>query len=126
MSVSVCVFVSPLAPDGPPLNIQFELKDPGVVMFSWNPPQEELRNGIIQSYLISCVDIGRESESITRTVTGEFSRMERVSGFTPATRYNCSLAARTSVGAGVNGTLLVLTSKYNTLCTHAYYRSDFF
>ena len=125
MSVSICVFVSSLAPDGPPLNIQSELRDPDQVMFSWSPPREELRNGVIQSYLISCIAVGREEEPIISTVTGE---VETVSGFTPATRYNCSLAARTSVGYGVNGTLLVLTSKYNTLCTYAYYtcRSDFF
>ena len=115
MSVSICVLVSPLAPDGPPLNIQFELRDPDVVMFSWSPPREELCNGVIQSYLISCIAVGREREPITRTVTGEFSRMETISGFTPATRYNCSLAARTSVGFGVNGTVIVLTSMYSTL-----------
>ena len=83
-------------------------------MFSWSPPLEELRNGVIQSYLISCIDLGREREPITRTVTGEF-RIETMSGFTPATRYNCSLAARTSVGVGVNGTVIVLTSVYSTL-----------
>ena len=84
-------------------------------MFLWSPPLEELQNGVIQSYLISCIDLGREREPITRIVTGEFSSMETVSGFTPATRYNCSLAARTSVGVGVNGTVIVLTSMYSTL-----------
>ena len=44
--------------------------------------------------------------------------MATVSGFTPATRYNCSLAARTSAGFGVNDFRVVLTSKYNASYVH--------
>ena len=98
------------APGGPPQNIQFELQGPDSVLFSWTPPVEELRNGIITGYRISCIDVGRTRDPITENA-GERSRMATVSGITPATHYNCSLAARTSAGFGVNGTLQVLTSK---------------
>ena len=109
----------PSAPDGPPLNIQFELRGPDSVIFSWSPPLERLRNGIIAGYRISCVDDGRTRDPITENA-GELSRMATVSGFTPATRYNCSLAARTSAGFGVNDTMVILTSKYNALCLHIF------
>ena len=87
-------------------------------MFSWNPPLEELQNGVIAGYRISCVvDSNRTRDPITEIV-GELSRMAIVSGFTPATRYSCSLAARTSAGFGVNESRVILTGKFNASCVH--------
>ena len=108
----LCLF--PSVPDGPPLNIQFNVLSPDTVMFSWDPPLEELRNGIIIGYRIVCiVDSDRASDPVTGTGT-QNSRMATVSRFTPATRYNCSLAAQTSPGVGVNVTVVVVTSKYDS------------
>ena len=104
----------PSVPDGPPLDIQFSVQGPDSVMFSWEPPLAELSNGIIIGFRISCVVAGNQmSEPITRIVGQQSARMETVMGLTPATRYNCSLAARTSAGFGVNDTRVVLTSKCN-------------
>ena len=86
-------------------------------MFSWSPPLEELQNGIIQLYRISC-DSGRGREPITEIVTGALSRLVAELNFVPATLYNCSLSARTSAGFGVNDTVQVLTSKCNALYTN--------
>ena len=102
-------------PDGPPRDIQFQLVTPDQVMFSWSPPLEELQNGIIQSYRISC-DGGRGRESVMEIVAGALSSL--VAEFVPATMYNCSLSARTSAGFGVNDTVQVLTSKCNALYTY--------
>ena len=112
------VFLSSLhaVPEGPPLNIQYAMQGPDSVNFSWAPPLEELRNGVIAGYRVFCSDVGRERDPITVTV-GEHSTV--VSGFMSATRYNCSLAARTSAGFGVNDTLLVLTSRYKALCAYS-------
>ena len=112
------IAVFPLAPDGPPQNIQFELRGLDSVVFSWTPPLEELQNGVITGYRISCVaDSNRTRDPITENAE-ELPRMATVLGLTPATRYNCSLAARTSAGFGANDTRVVLTSKYNTLCVY--------
>ena len=101
----------PAAPDSPPLNITFNVLDPNSVEFSWAPPPEELSNGIIAGYRISCVVVGNQmGEPITDTL-GDVFTMTTLQEFMPATRYNCSLAARTSAGIGLNGTLIVLTSK---------------
>jgi hypothetical protein len=90
-------------------------------MFSWAPPSEELSNGVITGYRISCAANGnRMGNPITETV-GLNVEMATVQGLTPATRYNCSLAARTSAGFGVNGTRVVLTSMTlysHNLCIH--------
>ena len=104
----------PSVPDGPPLNIQFSVQGPDSVMFSWEPPLAELRNGIITGFRISCVVAGDQtSDPITRIAGQQSASEETVMGLTPATRYNCSLAARTSAGFGVNDTRVVLTSKCN-------------
>ena len=87
-------------------------------MFSWTPPLEELRNGVITGYRILCVVESNRTRDPITGIVGELSREATVSGFTPATSYNCSLAARTSAGFGVNDTRVVLTSKYNASCVH--------
>ena len=110
-----CIYLCTV-PDGPPQDIQFQLVAPNQVMFSWNPPLEELRNGGIQSYRISCMDSMRARDPITEVIAGALSRL--VSEFVPATLYNCSLSARTSAGFGVNDTVQVLTSKCNALYTN--------
>ena len=109
----IAVFPSffPAAPDGPPLNITFDVQGPDSIEFSWAPPSKELRNGVIAGYRVSCVVVGNQiGDPITETL-GDVFRMTTLQGFMPATRYNCSLAARTFAGLGPNGTLVVLTSK---------------
>ena len=98
-----------IVPDGPPQDIRVQLVTPNQVRFFWSPPLEELQNGLILSYMISCVDSDGARDPITEMVTAESIGMATVSGFIPATLYNCFLSARTVIGFGVSGTIQVLT-----------------
>ena len=76
--------------------------------FSWSPPAPTLRNGVITGYSLSCVAVagGESSISMQYTAAGTFT----LRGFTPATSYNCSIAASNSQGSGpmsylINSTL---------------------
>jgi hypothetical protein len=92
----------------------FDVQGPDSVVFSWVPPSEELRNGVITGYKVSCVaNSSQIGNPITETV-GLNVEMATVQGLTPATHYICSLAARTSAGFGVNETqVTLLTRMYN-------------
>ena len=116
LCTSVLIVFFPSVPDGPPLNIQFSVQGPDSVMFSWEPPLAELSNGIITGYRISCVVDGDQTSDLIVASFGELSRVETVTGLTPATQYNCSLAARTAAGLGVNDTRVILTSKCTVQC----------
>ena len=115
----MAVFLSffPAVPDGPPLNITFDMQGPDSIEFSWAPPSEELRNGIIIGYRVSCVAVGnRMGAPVTKTISVSAmvtSVTTTVQGFIPATLYNCSLAARTSIEFGPYDTLVILTGKNN-------------
>ena len=85
----------PIAPDGPPL--EFAINVIGTMLdFSWQPPAEELQNGLIMSYSLSC---SADGENIFSFV------LEPVLGITLDdfrlnTMYECSLSASTFGGAG--------------------------
>ena len=79
-------------------------------MFSWNPPQEDLQNGVITGYRISCMETGSTGDSVMDD--SQAINSETLSGLVPATHYNCSLSAETSVGFGVATTVQVLTSEF--------------
>ena len=66
--------------------------------FFWSPPAPAERNGVITGYFVSCVPEagGRNTISMQYTTAGTFT----LGGFTPATSYNCSIAASNSQGSG--------------------------
>ena len=85
--------------------------DPSRVQFNFNPPREELQNGFIIEYRISCVDHDRTRDAVTMIYQSSLPRPYTLSNLVPATLYDCSLSARTSPGFGVEATVEVLTSK---------------
>ena len=84
---------------------------PSQVSFNFNPPREDLQNGLITHYRISCVDRNRTRAAVSETILSSAPRPYTFSDLVPATLYDCSLSARTSVGFGVEATVEVLTSK---------------
>ena len=98
----------PIAPDGPPL--EFAIDVIGTTLdFSWQPPAEELRNGLIMSYSLSCSVDGEQIFSLV---------LEPVLGITLddfrlSTMYVCSLFASTSGGAGPSANASATTEGTN-------------
>ena len=84
---------------------------PSEVMFNFNPPREDLQNGLITQYRISCVDRSRSREPISENFFSNEARPYTLMSLIPATLYDCSLSASTLVGFGVAATVEVLTSK---------------
>ena len=75
--------------------------------FSWSPPVPTLRNGVITGYFLSCVpeDGGENTITMQYTAAGTFT----LGGFTPATSYNCSIAASNILGSGAAVYVVVTT-----------------
>ena len=83
-----------IAPDGPPLN--FSISTSGTTLeFSWQQPAEELRNGLIMFYTLSCLAQGSQVFSLVLNDVLETT----LDDFLPNTAYVCSLSASTSGGA---------------------------
>ena len=83
------------APTGTPQDFTITPAGPRNLTFSWNPPAEEHRNGVITGYTLSCQPA---AEGFPRTfaTSGSYT----LDGFTPATLYQCFLYASTSGGSG--------------------------
>ena len=84
---------------------------PSQVMFNFNPPREDLRNGLITQYRISCANRGGNREPISDNFVSNQARPYSLMNLIPATLYDCSLSASTSVGFGVAATVEVVTSE---------------
>ena len=89
-------------------------------MFNFNPPREDLQNGEIIEYMISCVDRDGRRAAIVRTPSSSTPRPYTFMSLVPATLYDCSLSARTIVGFGVEESVEVLTGMYMN-CTSSVY-----
>ena len=101
-------------PDGPPQNIAVSSVpgEPTQVTFNFDPPREDLQNGEITGYRISCVDRDGSSAAIVRTLSSSTPRPYTFMSLVPATLYDCSLSARTTVGFGVEESVEVTTGMY--------------
>ena len=103
------------APLGPPLNFEIMPEGPRTLTFSWDPPAEDKRNGIITGYLLSCDP--QSAAGLPRTFNGtDFNQMGGVdpitlSGFTPFTTYNCSVIASDSAWNGFAATTTATTEE---------------
>ena len=87
--------------------------DPSQVQFNFNPPREDLQNGLITAYRISCVDRNHTRDAVAMIYLASLPGPYTLSNLVPGTLYDCSLSARTAPGFGVNATVEVLTSKLN-------------
>ena len=70
---------------------------PESISVSWRPPPPESQNGIIIAYTLTCQpEEFVDALPATFLAAGNYS----LSGFSPATTYNCSVHATTRGGSG--------------------------
>ena len=94
------------APDGPPLNFVITVQGPRTLTFSWDPPSEDLRNGVITGYLLSC---DPQPEGLPMTYEQSEVVNITVGGFEVYTTYTCRVSASTSAGEGPSATVVITT-----------------
>ena len=82
-----------------------------VVSFSWRPVEEQLQNGMITNYTITCTPHIAINIHVN-TDTDMFSVTHH--GFTPATQYSCSIVALNLAGSGPAATLTFTTLDVNS------------
>ena len=94
------------SPDGPPLNFEITVQGPRTLTFSWDPPSEDLRNGVITGYLLSC---DPQPEGLPKMYNQSEGVNITIGGFEVHTNYTCIVSAFTSAGVGPNTTQTVTT-----------------
>ena len=82
-----------VAPGGPPESVGVQPLDSTSLVVSWEPPQLELRNGVIQRYTIRITEL--ETGAVTTLYTEETT--VNVTSLHPFYTYSCSVAAETTV-----------------------------
>ena len=95
------------APSGPPLNFMSVSVSHDSISFQWSPPREDLRNGNITHYSLSC-----NGASINNTI---LSMEYIVTGLSPFTVYKCEVTASTSAGEGPPATIYITTNQSGRL-----------
>ena len=79
-----------IGPSSPPTNFRLVAVGPDSVGVSWDPPPLEAQNGNIIAYTLTCQpEELLEVLPTTYLTAGNYS----LSGFSPATTYNCTLYA---------------------------------
>ena len=84
-------------PSGPPQNVISESNSSRSIYVHWDPPPVEQHNGIITEYIVNITPINGE-ETLQFYTAHLFLD---VVGLLPHTTYECTVAAMTSVGAGL-------------------------
>ena len=88
-------------------------------MFTVQPPQAGLANGVISSYRVRCIPtVAFPSAAGVNVMISIASEEVAIGGFTPAADYMCFFTASTSVGMGPETTtgLDVTTCKLSHVC----------
>lgn len=74
---------------------------PDTVGVSWGPPPREVHNGIIIAYTLTCQPAELLTEAaLSANYSASAGNYSLLSGFSPATTYNCSVFATTAGGNG--------------------------
>ena len=82
---------------GTPVNLTVRAVDSQTVHMSWDPPQANQRNGIIQRYAVSITTLtGQQAVRSFQTTTTSYV----VDSLHPYYDYSCAVAAETSAGRG--------------------------
>ena len=84
-----------LAPSGAPLTFMFAVADYTVLTLSWEPPAEDMQNGDIIGYTLSCSN----SDGASLNVTVDSPRNISLGVFS-ALDVSCDIYASTAIGAG--------------------------
>ena len=84
-------------PSSSPVEFRVVATGPVSISASWSPPPQEAQNGIITAYLFTC-----QPEELVSAIPATFpaAGSYSLSGFSPATTYNCSVLATTAGGSG--------------------------
>lgn len=98
--------LSLIVPSGPPLQLTVSNVQSTSFTLSWFPPEEEDRNGIIESYVIVCHVINNGS---SHTVSTSMTTLA-LSMLHPYYQYNCTVTAATTVGTGPHTEALIVTT----------------
>ncbi len=87
----------PIGPSSPPTNFRITATSSENITVSWDPPPRESQNGIIIAYTLTCQPQELATAlPVTYSAAGNYS----LSGFRPATSYNCTVFAATAGGNG--------------------------
>lgn len=95
-----------VAPSGYPQNFTAMATTPRSAVLTWDPPQEEHRNGIIVNYTID-ITVASSSESLQ--VYSSTNRLT-LSTLRPYRTYFCVISASTVIGRGPPSTVFTLTT----------------
>jgi hypothetical protein len=87
------------APSGPPTNLRVTFVNSSSMTVTWTPPEQGLRNGIIQSYKI-CVRSSKITDQCKDRISTGSQQNYTVSKLAPSTVYDVIVSAATSVGYG--------------------------
>ena len=78
-------------PDAPPESISVYAINSTTIFMAWQPPPEDVHNGIIQSYLINCTEV---DTGMSFNVSSNFTEII-ISSLHPAYFYTCQVSAVT-------------------------------
>ena len=106
-----------LAPEGPPLNVTITAESSSSLSVTWEPPEEDKRNGEIVNYTV-CIFQEESKPCFQENTT---TKMEKVIGnLNAATKYYVRVLASTKVGRGKyseSKTKITNGGKFFFICT---------
>ena len=82
------------------------MQGPRTLTFSWDPPSEDLRNGVITAYLLSC---DPQPEGLPKTYNQSEGANITIGAFEEYTTYTCRVSASTSAGEGPRAMVVITT-----------------
>ena len=86
-----------LGPSAAPVNFTAVATGTTSAQFSWDPPSDNVINGVLSHYVLSLSD---ESFNLTNITVNVTDTSHTLSGLEEYVRYSCRVAAATEVGAG--------------------------
>jgi len=101
VQIIVIIILMFLVPGGPPLNQHGSAVNSTAIIFTWDPPAVEARNGVITGYSLIFLELATNSSS---QYNQSGARIEAVIGqLHPYYDYECRIAAETFIGRGPYG-----------------------
>ena len=90
-------FIQFLAPEGPPLNVTVTAESSSSLSVTWEPPEKNKRNGIIDNYT-ACIS-HEESKPCFKEQTAK-EKMLVIASLNASTKYYVRVLASTKIGSG--------------------------
>ena len=103
LSLSLSLF-SPHTVPGVPTNLTVRAVNPRTITMSWDPPQPDQRNGIIQRYAVNITTLTDQQTVFHSLLT---STSHTVDSLRPYSSYSCAVAAETGAGRGSHITQII-------------------